>query len=282
MLQHAATVLVAPEQPIGKAVAPKQSTAVTVEPEQSEHQPDKADGSIERHKARLVAKGFNQVPDQDFFDTFSPVLKLTMAPRVWFNRLHSFLLSVGFQASKTYVDLGEPGFFLGIETVKCDDGILLSQQRYMNDTLKLAGMAECKPLSTLIPVSKFVPFSADFYDDPTQYRSLAGALQYLTITRPDPCFAVNQLCQHMHALTESHWEQLKRVLRYVKGTITFGLHIRKSVSKELHVFSDSDWVGCLEDRKFTSGYAVFLGFNLVSWVCKKQRTVARSSTATKF
>ncbi|XP_019159710.1 PREDICTED: uncharacterized protein LOC109156327 [Ipomoea nil] len=80
------------------------------------------------------------------------------------------------------------------------------------------------------------------YDDPTQYRSLAGALQYLTITRPDLSFAANQLCQHMHAPTISHWEQLKRVLRYVKGTVTFGLRIRKSSSKEIHAFSDSDWL----------------------------------------
>ncbi|XP_019193723.1 PREDICTED: uncharacterized protein LOC109187824 [Ipomoea nil] len=109
----------------------------------------------------------------------------------------------------------------------------------------------------------------DLYDDPTQYMSLVGALQYLTITQSDLSFAVNQLCQHMHAPTVSHWEQLKRVLRYVKGTTSFSLRIRKSESTELHAFSDSDWVDCPEDRKSTSGYVVFLGSNLVSWVCKK-------------
>ncbi|XP_019158957.1 PREDICTED: uncharacterized protein LOC109155763 [Ipomoea nil] len=97
----------------------------------------------------------------------------------------------------------------------------------MNDILKRAGMAECKPLSTPIPVSKSVPFSADLYDDPTQYQSHARALKYLTITRPYLSFAVNQLCQHMHAPTD----------------------------------------GRPEDRKFTSGYVVFLGSNLVSWIC---------------
>ncbi|XP_019179897.1 PREDICTED: uncharacterized protein LOC109175103 [Ipomoea nil] len=70
-------------------------------------------------------------------------------------------------------NLSEPGFFLGIETIKCDDGLLLSQQRYMNDILKCAGMAECKALSTPISVSKSITFSADLYEDPTQYRSLA-------------------------------------------------------------------------------------------------------------
>ncbi|XP_031124191.1 uncharacterized protein LOC116026904 [Ipomoea triloba] len=133
-------------------------------------------------------------------------------------------------------------------------------------------MAECKALSTLIPVSKSIPFSADLYEDHTQYRSLTEALKYLTITRPDLAFAVNQLCQHMHAPTISDWEQLKRVLSYVKGTVNVGLHIRKSPSRELHTLSDFDWAGCPQDHKSTSGYAMFLGSNLVSWVCKKQRT----------
>ncbi|XP_019161194.1 PREDICTED: uncharacterized protein LOC109157808 [Ipomoea nil] len=252
---------------------------------------------------------------------------LKQAPRAWFNRLHAFLMSAGFKASKTYVslfyysqdssfiyilvyvddilvmgndqnlisillaelsskfnirDLGEPGFFHGVETVECDDGILFSQQRYMTDILKHAGMTDCKSLATLISVSKSTVFNADLYDDATQYMSLVGTLQYLTVTRPDLSFAVNQLCQHMHAPTVSHWEQLKRVLRYVKGTITYGLRIRKSVSRDLHAFSDSDWAGCPEDRKSTSGYAIFLGSNIISWVCKKQRIVARSSTKPEY
>ncbi|XP_019189245.1 PREDICTED: uncharacterized protein LOC109183634 [Ipomoea nil] len=179
-------------------------------------------------------------------------------------------------------DLGEPNFFLDIETVKNNDGIILSQQQYMNDILTRAGMTNCKPLSTPISVSKVVPFNADLYDDPTQYRSLAGALQYLTVTRPDLSFAVNQLYQHMHAPTTSHWKQLKRVLMYVKGTIGYGLRIQRCASKEIHAFSDSDWAGCPKDRKSTNGFAVFLGNNLISWVCKKQRTVARSSTEAEY
>ncbi|XP_019157757.1 PREDICTED: uncharacterized protein LOC109154414 [Ipomoea nil] len=137
-------------------------------------------------------------------------------------------------------DLGEPGFFLGIVEIKCRDGILLSQQRYMHDILKRDGMAECKPLSTPFSSSKIVSTDTDLYDDATQYRSLVGALQYLTITRLDLSFAVNQLCQHMHAHTITHWEHIKRVLRYVKGTVNFGLRVRQSTSREIHAFSDSD------------------------------------------
>ncbi|XP_031105201.1 uncharacterized protein LOC116010077 [Ipomoea triloba] len=179
-------------------------------------------------------------------------------------------------------DLGESGFFLGIETVKCADGVLLLQHRYMTDILKRAGMTDYKPLATPIATSLPTSVSTEPYDDPTQYRSIAGALQYLTVTRPDLSFAVNLLCQHMHAPTTAHWEQLKRVLRYVKGTLSMGLCLRQSSSSDLHAFSYSDWAGCPTDRRSTSGYAVFLGTNLVSWVCRKQKTVARSSTEAEY
>ncbi|XP_019190805.1 PREDICTED: uncharacterized protein LOC109185281 [Ipomoea nil] len=139
-------------------------------------------------------------------------------------------------------------------------------------------MADCKPLSTPASTTKPVTPSDEVYDNPTQYRRLAGALQYLTITRPDLSYAVNKLCQFMHAPTLEHWGLLKRVLRYVKGTLHYGLRFSRSSSSAIHAYSDSDWAGCPIDRKSTSGYAVFLSDNLVSWVSRKQRTVARSST----
>ncbi|XP_031116697.1 uncharacterized protein LOC116020360 [Ipomoea triloba] len=152
----------------------------------------------------------------------------------------------------------------------------------MNDILKHAAMSDCKPLTTPISLTKSPTLQADPYDDPTKYKSLAGALQYLTVTRLDLSFAINLLCQHMHVPTVRHWEQLKQVLRYVKSTLLYGLCIRTSSSRELHAFLDSDWAGCLEDRKSTSGFAVFLGSNLVSWVCKKQKTVAKFSTEAEY
>ncbi|XP_019154322.1 PREDICTED: uncharacterized protein LOC109150801 [Ipomoea nil] len=179
-------------------------------------------------------------------------------------------------------DMGAPSFFLGIETVSQDSGLFLSQQRYMRDILNRAGMVDCKPLATLVLVSR--P-SSDFvvpYADLTQYRSLAGALQYPTVTCPYLSFAVNRVCQHMHSPTTEHWAMLKRVLRYVKGTLHFGLFIRRSSSVAIHAFSDSDWAGDPTDRKSTSGFAVFLGGNLISLSCRKQRTVARSSTEAKY
>ncbi|XP_019189150.1 PREDICTED: uncharacterized protein LOC109183501 [Ipomoea nil] len=78
------------------------------------------------------------------------------------------------------------------------------------------------------------------------------------------------------------WNMLKRVLRYVKGTLGFGLCIQKSESIDIHAFFDLDWAGNLDDRKSTSGFAVYLGSNLVSWTCRKQRTVARSSSDAEY
>ncbi|XP_019189506.1 PREDICTED: uncharacterized protein LOC109183902 [Ipomoea nil] len=143
-------------------------------------------------------------------------------------------------------------------------------------------MTDCKPLATPAALTQPVTSSTEDFDNPTQYRRLVGALQYLTITRPDLSYAVNRLSQFMHTPTADHWALLKRVLRYVKGTATHGLRLTTSVSADIHAYSDSDWAGCPIDRKSTSGYAVFLGTNLVSWVSHKQRTVARSSTEAEY
>lgn len=109
-----------------------------------------------------------------------------------------------------------------------------------------------------------------------------GALQYLTVMHSDLSYAVYQLCQHRHSPTVTHWALLKRVLRYVKGTLHYGLRLRKSDCSDLHAFFDSDWAGCPEDKKSTSGFAIFFGTNLISWVCKKRCTVARSSTEVEY
>ena len=143
-------------------------------------------------------------------------------------------------------------------------------------------MTDCKPCFP--PVDTQAKLSADLGDlvAATAYRSLASALQYLTFTRSDLTYAVQQVCLHMHDPWESHLAALKRLLRYVRGTVGFGLVLHRSPTSELVVYTDADWAGCPDTRRSTSGYAVFLGGNLVSWSSKRQAVVSRSSVEAEY
>jgi hypothetical protein len=165
------------------------------------------------------------------------------------------------------------------------DGILLSQEKYATDILRRVGMLACKPVATPLSVSE--KLSAHAGDqlgpkDVTQYRSIVGALQYLSLTRPDLAYSINKVCQYLKAPTTIHWTAVKRILRYIKFTMGLGLHIRRASSTIPSAFSDADWAGCSDDRKSTGGFAVYFGSNLVSWCVKKQPTVSRSSTEAEY
>ena len=109
--------------------------------------------------------------------------------------------------------------------------------------------------------------------DPSTYRSMVGALHYLTFTRPDLAFSVHQLCQFMQFPTTTYLEAAKRVLRYVRGTLSYGIYFSLG-PLTLTAFTDVDWVGDPFDRKSTTGFMVFLGPNPISWSSKKQTTVS--------
>ncbi|XP_072149133.1 retrovirus-related Pol polyprotein from transposon RE2 isoform X2 [Setaria viridis] len=182
-------------------------------------------------------------------------------------------------------DLGELHYFLGIEVSKINNGILLSQSKYSNDILKRTSMVNCKPCSTPI----FITEKLSAYEgttlsaeDATRFRSIVGALQYLTLTRPDIAFAVNKVCQFLHKPTTIHWKAVKRILRYIRFTVALELGIIRSRSSLVSGFSDADWAGCVDDRRSTGGFAIFFGGNLVSWSARKQATVSRSSTEAEY
>lgn len=93
---------------------------------------------------------------------------------------------------------------------------------------------------------------------------------------------VNRVCQYIHTPTDKHWAAVKRILRYVKGTVNRELKFQKENNEILQAFSNADWAGCPDDRRSTSGFAVLLGSNLVSWGSGKQTTVSRSSTEAEY
>jgi hypothetical protein len=101
-------------------------------------------------------------------------------------------------------DLGVVHYFLGIEIQPTAMGLMLRQHKYILDILTRAGMTSCKPVDTPISTSKVTILSDPLFSDPTRFRQIMGALQYLTFTRPNICFTVNRVCQFMHAPTDSH------------------------------------------------------------------------------
>ncbi|KAJ9558528.1 hypothetical protein OSB04_013142 [Centaurea solstitialis] len=154
-------------------------------------------------------------------------------------------------------DLGQLHYFLGIEVVHHGSDLVLFQRKYVLDILHRAGLADCKPVSSPMSTSQvFLADDSPLLDDPSRYRQIVGALQYATLSRPDIAFAVNKVCQFMHAPTENHWAGVKRILRYLKGTLNLGLLFRHNTGSRLQAFSNShlatnlraysdlDWAGC--------------------------------------
>lgn len=174
-------------------------------------------------------------------------------------------------------------YFLGIEAKRVTTGLHLSQRKYILDLLTRTNMLSTKPVTTPMAASpKLTLHSGTRLPDPKEYRSVVGSLQYLAFTRPDISYAVNRLSQYMHMPTTDHWQAVKRVLRYLAGTTTHGIFLRKGNTLSLHAYSDADWAGDTDDYVSTNGYIVYLGRHPISWSSKKQNGVTRSSTEAEY
>jgi hypothetical protein len=181
------------------------------------------------------------------------------------------------------MDMGLLHFFLGLEISQDESGIKLSQDKYARDLLERFQMTDCK--------SSLNPFLSEFkledgeetpLVDSTLYRQLVGSLFYLTHSRTDLSYAVGVVSRFMQEPHELHWKDAKCILRYVQGTITFGIHYAVDSTLYLIGFTDSDWAGDSIDHKSTSGYSLGLGFGPISWSSKKQDSIALSSTKAEY
>ncbi|GJR02047.1 ribonuclease H-like domain-containing protein [Tanacetum coccineum] len=137
------------------------------------------------------------------------------------------------------IDLGPLNYFLGVFVTRNTSGMFLSQHKYATEVLERAGMLTCNPCRTPVDTDSKLAAAGDPVYDPTLYRRLAGALQYLTFTRPDISYAVQQVCLFMHDPREPHFSALKRILRYVCGTLTSGLQLYSSTTSSLFTLSRS-------------------------------------------
>jgi hypothetical protein len=140
-------------------------------------------------------------------------------------------------------DLGSLHYFLGIEVMKKGNGIVLSQEKCASDLLDKVGMEKCKSVATPLSTSEKMSIEVGTRlgeKDSTRYRSVVGALQYLTLTRPGLSFLVNKVCQFLHAPTTAHWMAVKRILWYIRGTLKLGITIHPDKSTLLSAFSDAD------------------------------------------
>nr|GEU93604.1 ribonuclease H-like domain-containing protein [Tanacetum cinerariifolium] len=256
-----------------------------------------ADGNLSRYKARLVANGSSQQLDVDFDETFSPVVKPTIirtvfslaVSRQW--PIHQLDVKNAFlndDLSETIIgslnnefdmfDLGALNYFLGIFADRTPTGLFFSQKKYALQLIERAHMVTCNPSQTPVDTeSKLGPKG-----DPTLYRSLAGGLKYLTFTCPNLSYVVQHICLYMHDPRELHLAALKRILRYVQGSLDLGLHLYASCTTSLVGYTDADWAGCPSTRRSTSGYCVFLGDNLLSWSAKRQHPLSRSSAEAEY
>jgi hypothetical protein len=180
--------------------------------------------------------------------------------------------------------MGELKFFLGLQVDQRKDGFFIHQTKYVDDILERFQMLESKTYGTPIQLNHGlgVPNSKDTLVDATYYRAIIGSLMYLTASRPDIMFAVCLCARFQANPKESHLTAVKRILRYLKGNQGLGLWYPLGGTFEFVAYTDSDFGGCNNDRKSTTGGCQFLGGRLVSWQCKKQTSVAQSSCEAEY
>ena len=186
------------------------------------------------------------------------------------------------------VDYGEVNYILGMSIKRDRENRTLSigQSRYTKEILRKFGMENCKPVSTPIETGKRFQSSQDNDElfNINIYQQAVGCLTYLsTATRPDIAVAVNKLSRFMSKPNQEHWSGVKRIFRYLKGTLDFGLKFSVDEGNlQLIGFSDADWAGDIDTRHSTSGYIFQIGNSTISWCSKKQITVAKSTTEAEY
>ncbi|GKB17529.1 retrovirus-related pol polyprotein from transposon TNT 1-94, partial [Tanacetum coccineum] len=179
--------------------------------------------------------------------------------------------------------MGKISFFLGLQISQSPRGIFINQSKYALESLKKYGFDSCDPVDTpMVEKSKLDEDKEGKAVDPSHYRGMIGTLLYLTASRPDLQFAICMCARYQARPTEKHLNAVKRIFRYLKGTVHRGLWYPKDSSIALTAFADADHAGCQDTRRSTSGSMQLLGDRLVSWSSKRQKSAAISSTEAEY
>ncbi|GKC12017.1 retrotransposon protein, putative, ty1-copia subclass [Tanacetum coccineum] len=258
-------------------------------------------GGILKNKARLVARGYRQEEGIDFEESFTPVARLD-AIRI-FLAFTAYMNMIVYQIDvkttflngilREEVYVSQPGEFVdqdnpnhvyklkkalyGLKQAPrvCPRGIFLNQSKYALESLKKYGMESSDPVDTpMVEKSKLYEDTPGKGVYPTHYRGIVGTLMYLTTSRPDLTFAVCMCALYQANPIEKHLHDVKRIFKYLRGTIYRGLWYPKDSSIALTAYADADHAGCQDTRRSTSGSMQLLGDRLVSWSSKRQKSKA--------
>ncbi|GJS98450.1 ribonuclease H-like domain-containing protein [Tanacetum coccineum] len=234
-------------------------------------------GTIEEEVYVCQPPGFEdpQFPDK-VYKVEKALYGLHQAFRAW---TKSGLMYKRFQMSS----MGELTFFLGLQVQQKEDGIFISQDKYVAEILKKFDFATVKTTSTPMEPNKALVKDKEADSvDVNLYRSMIGSLMYLIASGPDITFAVCAYARFQVTPKTSHLHAMKRIFRYLKGQPKLGLWYLRDLPFDLEAFSDSDYAGASLDRKSTIGGCQFLSQRLISWQCKKQTIVANSTIEAEY
>nr|GEW14526.1 retrovirus-related Pol polyprotein from transposon TNT 1-94 [Tanacetum cinerariifolium] len=203
-----------------------------------------------------------------------------------FGSTHSRYTQLFFDLMKSRFEMsmmGEMKFFLGLQVNQSPCGIFINQSNYVLEILKKYGMESCDPVGTPMEIKDKLDLDQNGTPvDATKYRSMIGALMYLTSSRPDIVHATCLCSRYQDKPTEKQLNEVKRIFRYLRGTINTGLWYTNDSGFELTGFSDADYAGCKDTFKSTSDGAQFLREKLVSWSLKKQDRTALSTAKAEY